>query len=329
MDLLLNALLAQEGGDSMVKIIVGVLFALFWIIAQIAGSLGKKKEEEERRRRMEQIARETEAREREEARRGVAPPPPLPPVMSGPAHGGVSTREEMERRMAEARERRHSGRGVGPPPIQTAEPARRDRVFQDAVSKDMGGGGITADPGRRDRVFQDPVSRDMGGGGITADPGRKERVFQDAVSKDMGGTGGSADPIEELRRRQEEERLRQEAMMRDNARRQQQESARRKALDEKARRAAERQEQLEAEAARSGPSLASERPVYQETFAQATNRPREAVTTVTEGRGKHERAQGADAAAIRKWLTPATLRQQYILTELLSPPVALRRDREW
>lgn len=278
---MIELMLAQEGGDSMVKIIVGVLFAVFWIIAQIAGSLGKKKEEEERRRRMEQIARETEAREREEAMRGGAgAPPPLPPVMT-PSGEGVRTREEMERRMAEARERRQSGRGVGPPPIQTAEPARR------------------------------------------------EQVFRDPVSRDMGGVSAPADPMEELRRRQEEERLRQEALVREQRRRSDQETARKKAAEEKARRAAERQRELEEQAARAAPSLASERPVYQETFAQATNRPREAVQTVTQGRGKTERPQGADAAAIRKWLTPATLRQQYILTELLGPPVALRPDREW
>ena len=77
MDTMLTSVLAQEGGDSMVKIIVGVLFAVFWIIAQIAGSMGKKKEEQERRRRMEQIALETEERERMEAAGGRPPPAPL------------------------------------------------------------------------------------------------------------------------------------------------------------------------------------------------------------------------------------------------------------
>lgn len=33
-----------------------------------------------------------------------------------------------------------------------------------------------------------------------------------------------------------------------------------------------------------------------------------------------------DAAAIAKWMTPATLRQQFILTEIFQPPLALRPD---
>ena len=35
-----------------------------------------------------------------------------------------------------------------------------------------------------------------------------------------------------------------------------------------------------------------------------------------------------DAAALSKWMTPATLRQQFILTEILQPPLALRPDAE-
>jgi hypothetical protein len=31
-----------------------------------------------------------------------------------------------------------------------------------------------------------------------------------------------------------------------------------------------------------------------------------------------------DAAAFRRWLTPATLRQQFLLTEIFQPPLALR-----
>jgi hypothetical protein len=33
-----------------------------------------------------------------------------------------------------------------------------------------------------------------------------------------------------------------------------------------------------------------------------------------------------DARALHRWLTPATLRRQFMLTEILQPPVALRRD---
>ncbi len=34
-----------------------------------------------------------------------------------------------------------------------------------------------------------------------------------------------------------------------------------------------------------------------------------------------------DAATLHRWLTPSTLRQQFMLTEVLNPPMALRPDR--
>lgn len=37
---------------------------------------------------------------------------------------------------------------------------------------------------------------------------------------------------------------------------------------------------------------------------------------------------GVDAKAIRSWLQPATLRRQFILTEVLQPPVAMRPPRD-
>ena len=37
-----------------------------------------------------------------------------------------------------------------------------------------------------------------------------------------------------------------------------------------------------------------------------------------------KRPPAVDAQAIRRWLTPATLRSQFILTEILQPPLALR-----
>jgi len=40
------------------------------------------------------------------------------------------------------------------------------------------------------------------------------------------------------------------------------------------------------------------------------------------------RAPTVDAAAIAQWLTPATLRKQFILTEVLQPPLAMRPDRD-
>ncbi len=38
-------------------------------------------------------------------------------------------------------------------------------------------------------------------------------------------------------------------------------------------------------------------------------------------------APGAGAPAIAKWLTPRTLRQQFILTEIFQPPLAMREKR--
>ena len=42
------------------------------------------------------------------------------------------------------------------------------------------------------------------------------------------------------------------------------------------------------------------------------------------GAGAARASTSANAVAIRRWLTPATLRQQYILTEVLQKPLALR-----
>src|SRR5947199_397651 len=38
--------------------------------------------------------------------------------------------------------------------------------------------------------------------------------------------------------------------------------------------------------------------------------------------------RGANSSAIRGWLRPASLRKQFILTELLQPPLALRQTHE-
>ena len=40
--------------------------------------------------------------------------------------------------------------------------------------------------------------------------------------------------------------------------------------------------------------------------------------------GERRGGTGANAAALARWLTPATLRSQFILTEILQPPLALR-----
>jgi hypothetical protein len=40
-------------------------------------------------------------------------------------------------------------------------------------------------------------------------------------------------------------------------------------------------------------------------------------------------SSSANAAALSRWLTPKTLRSQFILTEILQPPLALREPREF
>ena len=42
----------------------------------------------------------------------------------------------------------------------------------------------------------------------------------------------------------------------------------------------------------------------------------------------HAKPVTVGAAAIRRWLRPSTLRQQFILTELFQPPLALRESRD-
>jgi hypothetical protein len=57
----------------------------------------------------------------------------------------------------------------------------------------------------------------------------------------------------------------------------------------------------------------------------ATNlaKPSAAVAAVS-----HTTPGGASAAAIRNWLRPVSLRKQFILTELLQPPISLREKPE-
>jgi hypothetical protein len=62
--------------------------------------------------------------------------------------------------------------------------------------------------------------------------------------------------------------------------------------------------------------------------AAATEQTERLVTEAPAGSGmellKRPAAPGAGAPAIAKWLNPRTLRQQFILTEILQPPLALR-----
>jgi type II secretory pathway pseudopilin PulG len=48
----------------------------------------------------------------------------------------------------------------------------------------------------------------------------------------------------------------------------------------------------------------------------------------SEERTRRAKTASAGANAIARWLTPATLRQQFILTEILQPPLALRQPEQ-
>ena len=48
----------------------------------------------------------------------------------------------------------------------------------------------------------------------------------------------------------------------------------------------------------------------------------------SDDRTRHPAQVAAGASAIARWLNPATLRQQFILTEILQPPVVLRQPEQ-
>jgi hypothetical protein len=70
---------------------------------------------------------------------------------------------------------------------------------------------------------------------------------------------------------------------------------------------------LPAESEAHGESASGRMPVAATEISSASAAARRSSTTAT-------------AAAIRAWLTPQTLRRQYILTEILQPPVTMRQS---
>jgi hypothetical protein len=299
-DTLLHILAEDTGSGGWLRLIVPVLFVLFWILSAIIGSIAKKKEEQERRRRMESM------RENMQTDQAQSPmPPPLPPPLSG-SGGRVTTRDEMERRMEQARQRRRQ-REV-------------DRTSEDeAVAQ--------TSPTMTDR----PAS-DMEELSVRAEA---ERARNDEAR--LQGEYRRQDEQKRLeQRRRADERVRTLELERQtldlerqsDPRRDQQQVLTREMADELAGlrnaekvRQSKRDQQLPSRRKAAPPSL----PEVEEVAGRIT---RSELTTVDRSRSKTDRAPTADATAIRRWLTPATLRQQYMLTELLGPPLALRRDRE-
>lgn len=50
------------------------------------------------------------------------------------------------------------------------------------------------------------------------------------------------------------------------------------------------------------------------------------ATSAAHGTAAAAATSSANAAALRRWLTPAVLRKQFIVTEILRPPLALREE---
>lgn len=275
-----------------------VIFVLFWVVSTIVGQIAKKKEEAERQRRAEDFEREQRmGGNRDQG----ALPPVLPPV--GENRPPVTTRDELERRLAEARRRREEaarrqGEMARPQPDgpwQQPESARRETA--DTIVRRQAE--EARQRGQRDAQMSNRPA-----------PPPLPRQQQDSVFE------GSFEVEQE---RIEVERKRRELAAKAEAKRREQEKRRKIEAREDQSAAARKKRESERESVltpQAPPSLLA-------ALSAATPQAPSGPTDRTPG------TVSADAATIRKWLTPATLRSQYILTELLSPPVAMRPEREW
>ncbi len=73
---------------------------------------------------------------------------------------------------------------------------------------------------------------------------------------------------------------------------------------------------------------AVEEPILELSEERDSIAPRSAARSPIEAPIAAPRTPVVDAFAIRQWMTPRTLRSQFILTELLQPPLAMREERE-
>lgn len=284
------------------KLIGGVVFILFWAISAIAGNIAKKKEQEELRRRNEEYARNPQPLEDSS--------PVLPPSL--PDRPRVTTRDELERRIAEARSRRQSSNpSSGPLPrdiqsTRTGDPSSGPQP-RDLQSARSGSPRPDFDPSMSSR----PDNQD----------------FRNLPSQDSFDD----DSILASRQRQEQQRLEAERLHRElEATRQRSEQLRitreRQAEKQRRQKTATRPPIL---APQTVPSISP--PHLHDPNDSTVHRTvaTEPLQFSTASLSANQRPQIADAATISRWLTPAKLRQQYILTELLSPPMALRPEREF
>jgi hypothetical protein len=153
-------------------------------------------------------------------------------------------------------------------------------------------------------------------------------TYRDAPPIPADPTSVFEDPQAELRRRNDEERQRREAAHRQQEKRRQAEERERKKAEqyrkaERRRMEQERRERDERDRESSQPHFAAP---HLRVHRVVSNDP---VQLTEQSPTSGQRPPTADAATLRSWLNPRTLRHQYILTELLSPPVALRPEREY
>jgi hypothetical protein len=86
---------------------------------------------------------------------------------------------------------------------------------------------------------------------------------------------------------------------------------------------------------RAGPRVPLPAPVPLETLVPLPESPAEPSVVGREIRAtdrsipRQSAGAAVNAAALNRWLAPATLRTQFILTEVLQPPVAMRQSSEW
>lgn len=155
-----------------------------------------------------------------------------------------------------------------------------------------------------------------------SDPDVRERQ---PVQADGGGV--FEDPFAEARRRTEEERVRREAAHREQEKRRQVEERDRKKAEQyrKAEKARLERERLEREAMRAEQNEPHTAAPHRSVHRVVANDP---VQLAERSPSSGQRPAALSAQQLRAVLTPQTLRQQYILTELLAPPVALRGERE-
>ena len=210
------------------------------------------------------------------------------------AISSAAKKNEQERR--ERLRRELEGTPVIPPPLPTAQQHPHARV----------------------PVPQGPVGGLSSGGDPRADATRlrREAEMRQLAAREQQRL--QAQRSQQQQQRAEQQRREREARQRQQSRPSQPQQ-RRAAPTPAARRAAPAQSRLQ-EAGTVQQTLAAPLPATKQDIS-ATE-----IRSAGEG-ARAARLLSANAESLNRWLRPATLRQQFILTEVLQPPLALRQDR--